>query len=386
MFYIYYGAVDFSSPVYIDRASILAPVKLKDNMWSFTHPFDVEVWAAFLFSLPVYIISMALADYIFYKEQNWGYLIEFIIRETFNENVLIMKLKYHFKRTFHTVFVIVWIWTMFLLTAAYSGNLKAMLTRPSFEKPIKTLEDLTSQDYYTWMLPPMESATDYLKGFPSGSPLKKLYDQGGIYEVKGTADEWWGCCLAKWQKYDGKSASICDSYCIKMTSNLDYSSSGRCNYYSVAETFLTLPQVMALQKGNRYFNNDVNKLLDLATQMGLVEGLFKATLKNGSKCDTWNKIRASHRGSEENVILKTDDLRGMLIFLVIGLSNSFMIFFCEILMHHSRKSKVKVDRVAKKCANLAIQDLSGPKRKLKPVKEKKFSHTRTDFLADLCNM
>ena len=157
-------------------------------------------------------------------------MIEFIIREVVNENVPIMK--YHFKRTFHTVFVIVWIWAMFLLTAAYSGNLKAMLTRPSFEKPIKTIEDLTSQDYYTWMLPPTESAIDYLKGFPSGSAFKKLFDHGGMYEIKGTPDEWWGCCLATWQKYDGKSVGICDSHCITLTINLDYSESGRCSQES----------------------------------------------------------------------------------------------------------------------------------------------------------
>ena len=128
MLYDYYGAVDFSSTVYIDRASILVPVKLKDNMWSFAHPLDKEVWVALFCSIPAFIISMALADYIFYKKQNWGRLIEFIVREIMNENVPIMK--YHFKRTFHTVFVIVWIWAMFLLTAAYSGNLKAMLSRP----------------------------------------------------------------------------------------------------------------------------------------------------------------------------------------------------------------------------------------------------------------
>ena len=63
MLYDYYGAVDFSSTVYIDRASILVPVKLKDNMWSFAHPLEKEVWVALLLTIPAFIVSMALADY-----------------------------------------------------------------------------------------------------------------------------------------------------------------------------------------------------------------------------------------------------------------------------------------------------------------------------------
>ena len=76
--------------------------------------------------------------------------------------------------------------------------------------------------------------------------------------------------------------------------------------------------------------------------MGLVEGLIAGTLKNGSKCDTWNDIKATHRGTEVNVILKTDDIQGILILLAIGLGASLLIFMVEILMHRSKKKKKQV--------------------------------------------
>ena len=340
MKYDYSQSIEFSTPLYVDHFSGIIPVKPMDDLWSFVRPLDSEVWLAFLITIPTFILAMGLSNYIFYNETHWGPLIDFVIREAMVEHLHITR--YRFNRTFQATFAITWIWAMFFLTSPYSGNLMAMITRPSFQTPIKSVEDLIKQKDFTWMVPNAEGIKDYLEGSPLESPMRKLFDQGWIYNPKGTADEWWGCCLHTNQKYDGISAAICDSKCIEVTKNMDFSASGRCNYYSMRETFLTAPQVMALQKGNQLLNDDVNELLNLASQMGLVEGLFGETLKNGSKCDTWNDIQATHRGNEENVVLKLDDVKGMLILLIIGLGSSISVFIGEMVVHRLKKIKVSM--------------------------------------------
>ena len=221
MKYDYSQSIEFSTPLYVDHFSGIVPVKPMDDLWSFVRPLDSEVWIVFLITIPAFILAMVLSNYIFFNETNWGPLIEFVIREAMVEHLPITK--YRFKRTFQATFAIIWIWAMFFLTSPYSGNLMAMITRPSFQTPIKSVEDLIKQKDFTWMVPNAEGIRDYLEGSPLESPKRKLFDQGWIYNPTGTANEWWGCCLHTNQKYDGISAAICDSKCIAVTKNKDFS-------------------------------------------------------------------------------------------------------------------------------------------------------------------
>ena len=63
--------------------------------------------------------------------------------------------------------------------------------------------------------------------------------------------------------------------------------------------------------------------------MGLVHGIFDKAVSNASMCRTWQDIEASHMTSGQVVVLKLDDLYGILCLLAIGLSGSLMIMFAE---------------------------------------------------------
>ena len=87
--------------------------------------------------------------------------------------------------------------------------------------------------------------------------------------------------------------------------------------------------------------DEVNDLLTLANQMGLITGLFEQTEPNRTKCSTWNAIQESHmeRGAEN--VIEFDDIRGMLILLSIGLGAAILTFIIELIMHNAIKSKKK---------------------------------------------
>ena len=87
--------------------------------------------------------------------------------------------------------------------------------------------------------------------------------------------------------------------------------------------------------------DEVNDLLYLANQMGLITGLFEQTLHNRTKCSTWNAIQESHMQRENENVIELHDIRGMMILLSIGLSAALLTFIIELIMH-SKKIKRQV--------------------------------------------
>ena len=74
---------------------------------------------------------------------------------------------------------------------------------------------------------------------------------------------------------------------------------------------------------------EVNQLLDIANQMGLVDGLFKQTVPNSTKCATWHDIEASHMSKDSKKVLSFDDIFGMMILLFIGISSALLVSMAE---------------------------------------------------------
>ena len=327
----------------MDHYSIMVPLKPMEKLWSFLGPLDSRVWIAFLLNIPTFILTMGLANYIYYKKINWRPLIDFVLRAAMVDNSDVGS--YGFEKTYQKILALFWIWAMFLLTAAYSGNLLAEVTKPSFQTPIKKVEDLVNQDFFTWESGSLSYAmADYLQGSPPGSIHRRLYDQGETTNSYINDDDeydgslTWTCCISTTQKYDGKTAAICDSKCISDTKHKDFRESGMCNYYSIGETFFTSSAAMVLQRKSPFLN-DVNYLLNIASQMGLIEGLYEEVRQNATKCNAWNDILATHKRTEESLIIVMNDIKGMLALLTIGLGISIIAFIVEVLRPKSKKKK-----------------------------------------------
>ena len=82
--------------------------------------------------------------------------------------------------------------------------------------------------------------------------------------------------------------------------------------------------------------DDVNHLLGIASQMGLIDGLFKQAVPNSTKCATWQDIKASHMIKDPKIVLQLEDLFGMMTLLFIGVSSAVLAFIAERVISRKR--------------------------------------------------
>ena len=226
--------------------TIMVPVESRDNIWSFIHPFTSDVWILLLITIPILILTMILSNY--YVNIPWAKLVSFVLRF-----IMVQDGRYPYKiinlkgSKSQKLLGMIWIVACFILIQSYDGNLTAMLTRPTLEKTIKTVEDLVQQTHIEWSSwgDGME-ITEYLKQSPPGSPLKRLHDQSKSW-IMVEGEPWHSACFTIRTWNSGKDAAICDSKSTKSTLSKDFGEDGLCNFYMIDNTFFTVPAVMAFQ-------------------------------------------------------------------------------------------------------------------------------------------
>ena len=76
-------AVDFSRGVGYGFTAVVIPLETNSNMWYITGPFTNVVWLLIVTSIPLYIVAMALAYYLYNGSVDWDSLSGFVIRNGF---------------------------------------------------------------------------------------------------------------------------------------------------------------------------------------------------------------------------------------------------------------------------------------------------------------
>ena len=136
-------AVDFSRGFGYGFTAMVIPLETKRNMWYMTGPFTNTVWFLIFTSIPLYIIAMAVAYYLYSGSVDWCTLFGFVIRNVLSEqNSRIPDEDYAYQK----VLIITWLGFTLVLVYGYAGNLTAMFSKPKLQLPIKTLEELLKQD------------------------------------------------------------------------------------------------------------------------------------------------------------------------------------------------------------------------------------------------
>ena len=80
--------------------------------------------------------------------------------------------------------------------------------------------------------------------------------------------------------------------------------------------------------------NDVNELIGLARQMGLIDSLVQRKVPNATECLTRADVRKSYTGSDDQTIeLKMEHIYGILMLLAIGLGLSLLVGMGEQAYH-----------------------------------------------------
>ena len=234
--------------------TIVVPVRQIQELWSFLHPFSYEVWIWLLVTLPSLILALLATKQ--YAEIDLETLVGFVIRAAVVDDGKYMHKIFNLKGNMLLKLLgILWLWACLILTESYKGNLTAMLTMPTLKKTIKNIEDLLNQDEIIWAIDDNGlDIIEYLKASPEGSTMRRLFDMAEkiSYDDFEEGEYWVDSCFTTRQRDAGNYASICDAMSIGQVKSVDYGRTGKCNYYTIDETFFTAPAVMAYQVDDYY--------------------------------------------------------------------------------------------------------------------------------------
>ena len=73
----------------------------------------------------------------------------------------------------------------------------------------------------------------------------------------------------------------------------------------------------------------MNTFIDLAKQMDLIDKRFFHYLPNSTLCNTVNDVYQSHMENNHTVIVKLNDIYGMLVLLGLGVGLALITFTAE---------------------------------------------------------
>ena len=157
--------------------TIVVPLRLESDTWSMKDPFSYEVWCMVTICIPLYVIIMGLADYVFCGSVDWEALIGFVLRIALSENDSNLPEN---KWAYQKLFLICWISSVFVLVQSYAGNLTAMLTRPTLPAMLRNAEDLLSQDDISLVMEKGSVEEFNFRAATFGTTLRRLYMRSTI--------------------------------------------------------------------------------------------------------------------------------------------------------------------------------------------------------------
>ena len=90
----------------------------------------------------------------------------------------------------------------------------------------------------------------------------------------------------------------------------------------------------------------MNKLLNLANQMGLIQNVITKNLSNATQCLSRSGVQESHMKKGKVIVYKFEDICGMIILLAIGLGAAVLALFGELVwyevFHKTKSSTTKL--------------------------------------------
>ena len=90
-------------------------------------------------------------------------------------------------------------------------------------------------------------------------------------------------------------------------------------------------QCVVFQKQSPHLD-EMNSLIDMAKQMGLIHMSYYNLLPNATKCNTIGDVYKSHAEQNQTVIVKVNDIYGMLVLLGLGVGGALLVFIAEIVL------------------------------------------------------
>ena len=97
----------------------------------------------------------------------------------------------------------------------------------------------------------------------------------------------------------------------------------------------------SFQKGSPFLE-DINYLIGMSNQMGVsLQSQIYNSVPNITKCITWNAVEKSHMTQDNKVVVKLDDIYGLLLILALGLFGAMILISTEIAVKALKRKNKK---------------------------------------------
>ncbi|XP_066960393.1 probable glutamate receptor isoform X1 [Macrobrachium rosenbergii] len=327
--------VDYSVPLFMDGSGIFLPrPTLERDLAGFAKPFAWQVWLGIMIFLAA---SMTIGLAINYLVQRWGlkpqsgvgqshrrargrqatfkavWLIQLLLAEPVDVPPMVLTGK---------IFLGTWMLVAVILSSAYQGILTSLLAVPKVEIPVDSLQDLVDYGKIPWA---NEYGTSLHQMFgDSKSGVHKKINDGAFLVV------------ASWDVRERikkeKFAVLCDFYSMKKIISDDFSALGECNYYIAKQTIWYTNFAFAFPKHSPIIPL-FDKLITMMKEGGLINRYRGMSIPNATHC----MVRPGKEGGTKSLVLSMDDLTGIFLLVVGGVTLGIFAIIIELILHKLKK-------------------------------------------------
>ena len=156
-------------PVMVDFWGLVIPLRQNYSLDAILHALEWKVWLVILLAMPTYMLVMTMVNYHYFGQMKWEVFSSFVIRASVMEAR--GKPGFPVKRIYQKLLLLFWSLPLFVLVTAYTGNMTALITKPTLQRSIKDVNELVNQDKMPWIRGSSEgsSMVHWLKSAPSGT-------------------------------------------------------------------------------------------------------------------------------------------------------------------------------------------------------------------------
>ncbi|XP_045109436.1 glutamate receptor ionotropic, delta-2-like [Portunus trituberculatus] len=309
---------DYATTIHLDNFGIFLPrPRLEKDLSGFTKPFAWQVWVVLGAAIA---LSMGLSILFNWFSRGWippkagKYVIDpiYVIKSLLVETIDNLP-----EMLTGRVLLGVWLLAALIVQSAYQGVLTSMLAVPWVTVPVDSLDDLGRQTRIPY-------------AFESGTHLHFLFQSAtsGLFKViNDNAFQIVSLFEEKTRMKEQRFAILCDFFSMKKVMSDDFSMTAKCNYYIAKEPMFYTSLSFTFPKKSHMVPL-IDKWLVRLLESGIVNRWVHEYSSNATVC-------LLPPGKETGIttkVLTIEDLGGIFLLLVAGLTMATVLFALEKLM------------------------------------------------------
>ncbi|XP_042238987.1 probable glutamate receptor [Homarus americanus] len=274
--------VDFTWPVSVSYSRIMAPRGRPEvDPWGFLLPLTPLVWTATMTALLV--LSTTIFLLVTCLAQNnvnrtiWTVDVYGLIRVLLQQNISELSDWWWWER----LVLAVWMLMTLVLTRSYAGNLMSLLAVRHISEPYKTLREVLDDPSVTMIWQDNSASVQYFRTTDHGI-FREVGEAETAGRIRFLSLKEYGSVVAPLLRR-GDHVLIEEETVIKMLMAQDFTYTGRCDFHTSREQYLTIMLSMITQKNSPLIPALHNRIMRVM-EAGLFDQWLKEIIPNSTSC------------------------------------------------------------------------------------------------------